>query len=101
MVADANVAVPASPNRTSLPSMFPPASAGRAALPAASKCHAISEPPTQNSAITTASTYPCLRLPTSLPNVPVKANGITRIRKIWRKFVEGLGFSNGCAELAL
>ena len=101
VVADANVAVPACPNRTSLPSMFPPESAGRAAFPAASKCHAISDPLIQKSAITAASTYPCLRLPTSLPNVPVNANGITKMRNIWKKFVSGLGFSNGCAELAL
>ena len=44
---------------------------------------------------------PCRRLPSIVPRVRVRATGVTRIRKISRKLVYELGFSNGCAELAL
>ena len=81
--------------------MFPPDSAGRAALPGGFEVPRDQRAADPESAITAASTYPCFRLPTSLPNVPVNANGITRMRNSWKKFVSGLGFSNGCAEFAL
>jgi hypothetical protein len=35
------------------------------------------------------------------PKVRVRLNGMTRMRKISMRFVRPLGFSNGCAELAL
>ena len=39
--------------------------------------------------------------PTILPNVRGSANGITSSRKISNQLLNGFGFSNGCAELAL
>ena len=38
---------------------------------------------------------------TILPNARGVANGISSSRKISNKLVNGFGFSNGCAELAL
>ena len=44
---------------------------------------------------------PCRRSPTILPKVRGRLNGISSSRKISNRFVHALGFSNGCAELAL
>ncbi len=40
-------------------------------------------------------------LPAYRPNVKVSENGTANIRIISTKFVSGVGFSKGCAELAL
>ena len=47
------------------------------------------------------STQPWRWLPANLPNMYVSAAGIARIDSISTKLVSGVGFSNGCAELAL
>ncbi len=44
---------------------------------------------------------PWRRLPTISPNEKHSAAGIARMASISRKFARGVGFSNGCAELAL
>ena len=44
---------------------------------------------------------PWRRLPSIVPRVRVRRTGISRIRKISSRLVKPLGFSNGCAELAL
>ncbi|MBE1602275.1 hypothetical protein [Streptomyces stelliscabiei] len=36
-----------------------------------------------------------------VPKVRVRANGTTSIRKISKRLVKGVGFSNGWAEVAL
>ena len=38
--------------------------------------------------------------PTILPNVYISPAGITKIMSICTKLVRGVGFSNGCEELA-
>ena len=47
------------------------------------------------------SAHPCRWLPANLPNMYVNATGIARIASISMRLVSGVGFSNGCAELAL
>ncbi|MNT08169.1 hypothetical protein D3C72_1429010 [compost metagenome] len=44
---------------------------------------------------------PWRRLPTISPNEKHNAAGMARMASICRKFDSGVGFSNGCAELAL
>ena len=44
---------------------------------------------------------PCRVSRTIFPNVYVSAPGIRKIRNIWSMFENGVGFSNGWAELAL
>ena len=56
--------------------------------------------PIQSANIAAKIAQPCRWLPTSRPNAYVSANGIARSASIWKKFVNGVGFSNGCAELA-
>ena len=51
--------------------------------------------------MTATRTPPCRTLPTILPNVLVRATGMTRSRKISKKLLSALGFSNGWAEFAL
>src|SRR5579862_9297383 len=44
---------------------------------------------------------PCFTLPTILPNVYVSPAPIRKMEMSWRKLQSGVGFSYGCAELAL
>ena len=46
-------------------------------------------------------TQPWRVSPTILPKVYVRANGMTNIANISSKFVNGEGFSYGCAEFTL
>jgi hypothetical protein len=55
----------------------------------------------QTAPMTATSTVPCRVLRTIVPNVRVRATGITSSRKISTKLLSPLGFSNGWAELAL
>ena len=45
--------------------------------------------------------HPWRREPVMSPSVHVRPAGIRKIRNIERKLVAGVGFSNGCALLAL
>src|SRR5580704_935583 len=103
VVDDANSEQPGGPNLVSTPSYAPCASWG--AAPAVPRWVSKSEiPPTaaaQMMTITATSAYPCLLSPTILPNARGVENGISSSRKISKMFVNGLGFSNGWAELTL
>lgn len=89
------------PKRTSLPSIAPPA-AWSAGPWWANSVHIISAvKPSQMPAMVPRIAYPCFTLPTSTPKVRVSEKGITRMRKISSRLVNGLGFSNGWALLAL
>lgn len=57
--------------------------------------------PSQMTPIVARIAYPCLSEPTMRPKVRVRANGMTRIRKISKRLESPLGFSKGWAELAL
>ena len=48
-----------------------------------------------------SSTQPCRRSFTIRPNISHSPAGMSRRASISRKFEIGVGFSNGCAELAL
>ena len=52
-------------------------------------------------AITERIAQPWRLSPSILPNVRGSANGISSSRQISSRFVNALGFSNGCAEFAL
>src|SRR5215475_7161815 len=89
------------PNATFLPSIAAPAALAatpecwfsKTLIKAADASHRIT--------ITERIAYPWRLSFTIVPNVRVSANGITRIRKISKMLVNGFGFSNGWAELAL
>ena len=51
--------------------------------------------------ITVKIVQPCLTEPTIFPYVNVSAAGISKIASISRKLLKGVGFSKGCALLAL
>ena len=53
------------------------------------------------SSIAAKSTLPCLGAPIILPNAKARPPGMSRMTSVSRKFVSGVGFSNGCALLAL
>ncbi len=44
---------------------------------------------------------PCLGEPTMVPSVTVRPAGMRKMESICRKFERGVGFSKGCALLAL
>ena len=56
---------------------------------------------TKTAAIAAKITQPCRRSPAMIPNVAVSENGMTRISSCSNRLVSGVGFSKGCAELAL
>ena len=98
---DANSVDPQIPNRCSLPSIAPPAS--RVAAPPVSvskSVMAVSET-AKIDAITARIAVPWRLSPTIWPKVRVSANGIASMRKISNRFVQAVGFSNGCDEFAL
>ena len=105
VVTAANSAAAPAPKRTSLPSMLPSAwstPAGKSGLPPASPAIATTAPDDEHAghrredrpalALVAA---PCGRTCRSAPN------GMTRMANISSQLVSGVGFSNGCAELAL
>jgi hypothetical protein len=57
--------------------------------------------PSQMVAMAARIAYPCFRLPTIRPKVRVSDSGMTRIRKISKRFENAFGFSKGWAALAL
>ena len=101
----------AMPKRASLPSMLPPAwsalavwstpSGVRSGLPACSCGATATTITTKISAIVASSAQPWRMSPTIRPKREAQAAGIRKIDSIWTKFESGVGFSNGCAELAL
>ena len=66
-----------------------------------SASHEIATKTAQIAPITATRTRPCLRSRTIVPNVRVRLTGITSSRKISTRLESALGFSKGCAELAL
>ena len=70
-------------------------------LPRASAQYAVLTPARNSRAIAAHTARPCRGEPVIFPSVNVKANGIARIENISRKFVNGVGFSNGCALFTL
>ena len=111
MVAAANRPDPAGPNRTSLPSMFPPdwvavifwfaPTAVSFGLPLLSKCMATSDMTSHSTTIAVSSATPCFTSPTIFPNVQVNPKGIASSIHISRMFVIGLGFSYGCGGVGV
>ncbi len=97
----AKIAEEPTPKRTSLPSYAPPAMSNAGPWWANSVHIIRATKPTQMVPIVARIAYPCFTLPTIKPKVRVSANGMTRIRKISKRFEKGVGFSKGCAELAL
>ena len=111
VVIGAYSAQPAVPKRTSLPSIEPAlwSDVPTWSAPAAVSCgfgevsaHVVIPMPTASRvAIAAATTQPCRRSPARRPNANAKANGIARMSTRCKKFVNVVGFSNGCAEFAL
>ncbi|MCY1529983.1 hypothetical protein D9M68_651560 [compost metagenome] len=99
------------PKRTSLPSMLPPdcralvawsaPSAASTGLPWCSKVVAATTKATNSTVIAASTAQPCRRSPTMRPNTKHSAAGIRKMASICTKFVTAVGFSKGCAELAL
>ncbi len=100
VVATANSADPGIPKRTSLPSIIDPAAVAAAPRAPDSAASVTASRPKNSVDITARRVRPCRRSPTSVPNVRVRLTGISRIARISTMFVIGVGFSNGCAELA-
>ena len=101
------------PKRTSLPSMLPPelpagcdlcrARLGEVGVAGALEpSRSTATPSDEQDVIAASSTHPCRVSPANLPeHVGQPARDQRGSRSICRKFVSGVGFSNGCAELAL
>ena len=101
-VVDApNSADAAAPNRTSLPSSAPPAAAGADPGPAISAQVSRATETPRSRAITASTAPPWRRSRTMRPKAHAIAKGITSIRKTAKRLVNGVGFSNGWAELTL
>ena len=92
------------PNLTSLPSMLPPRladAAFSAGVPPRS-LHVVMKLPARNRNIMTPKiVQPWLCSRTIRPKVAVNPAGIARMSSISTKLESGVGFSRGCAELAL
>src|ERR1022692_3213373 len=108
VVTVANSAEFATPNRTSFPSRFPTpcdaafercepccAAAVSKGFPRASAQYAVVTPARNSKAIAAQTAHPCRGEPVIFPSVYVSAEGIARMQNISRKFVNGVGFSNG------
>src|ERR1700722_11376174 len=107
VVTVANNAEFASPKRTSFPSMLPVDCAGdtrddawyaavvTSGFPCASAQYAVLTPARKSSAIAAQTAQPCRGEPVIFPSVKVKAEGIAKMKNISRKFVNGVGLSNG------
>ena len=110
VVIAANRAVAAMPKRVSLPSMLPPLckalatwsapSALNLGLPDCSAHMMATTALTKITVIAANKAQPWRLSPTIWPNARHKPAGIKKIASICSEFVQALGFSNGCAELA-
>src|SRR5215471_20054729 len=101
VVDAANSDDPGMPNATFLPSIAAPAAVAATPECWCSKKLISDTDASHKNTITERIAYPWRLSFTIVPNVRVSANGITRIRKISNQLVNGFGFSNGWAELAL
>src|SRR6195952_116855 len=101
VVEFANSAEDGMPKRTSLPSRFAPAATAAGPVGFAPAIQMTVSIRPHSVAITPSSAAPCPPEPTMRPNVRVSATGMSSRKKISRKSVRPVGFSNGCAELAL
>ena len=111
VVTAMNKEVSMMPKRASLPSILPPACRWLAcwSMPRALNCGtpACSAPVSTTTAqanitvIAAMMAQPWRWSPTIRPNMKHSAAGIRKMARLCRKLVSGVGFSNGCAELAL
>ena len=101
MVDTANSTDDGIPNRTSLPSSAAPAASVAGPFGCVSAHHATASSPPHSTPITASRTWPCRVSRTMTPNARVRQTGMTSSRKISSRLVSAVGFSNGCAELAL
>ena len=101
MVIAAKVAELPVPNRTSRPSIDPPTAWGT--VPGAASSITLRSATDASAMVAMAATIasPWRRSPTIRPNTLGRAKGIRPRRKISSQLVQAVGFSNGCAELAL
>ena len=99
MVEAANVPEAAAPKRTSLPSMFG-ALASMRGLPSSSNPVARPTEAPHSTNIAAKIAQPWRRSPTRRPNANASANGIASSAQFSTRFVNAVGFSNGCAEFA-
>src|SRR5262249_49055596 len=90
VVIEANSAESAAPKRTSFPSMFERSAQTQSAVMVRKRTDIA-----QNTA------HPCRGFPVMAPRVTQRPAGMEKIRNISNRFVNGVGFSYGCAELAL
>ena len=97
----ANSALLGTPNRVSLPSIAACAAIGAAPWWAISKAVMPTVLAIQMTAITATMAKPWRLSLTSLPKVRGRLNGISSRKKISNQLLNGFGFSNGWAELAL
>src|SRR6202022_2960594 len=111
VVTVANSADAAMPNRVSFPSMFPPdwevvgarsmPILARFGLPACSAGYAIKAPTRDITDMAEKRAQPCRVSFTMWPKVYVSPAPRMKINRIWTRFANGVGPSNGCDELAL
>ena len=105
VVTAANSAEALMPKRTSLPSRLPAApstpSAVSRGLAWCSKCITATTDITNSSVIAASTTKPWRRSPTMRPKTRHNAAGMAKIASICSRLANALGFSNGCALLAL
>ncbi len=101
VVALANVAEFSTPKRVSVPSVAAPTACGT--VPRVRALHHVDDDDAadRQDRHRGDDRVPVLVQPTIRPNVRGRLNEITSSRKIWIQFVQVVGFSNGCAELAL
>src|SRR6202008_1069880 len=99
----------AMPKRTSFPSMFPPecsavgvrSAPASSGFPADSAQYAQVTPTRKRKAIAAQTAQPWCSEPVIRPRVYVNPEGIAKINTSCRKLERGVGFSKGCALLAL
>ena len=101
VVTVANRAVGAAPKRSSLPSKLGPLSQGASrGFPACSAEIASRASPTNSPVTRSSSRVPWRRLPRKRPKASMVAAGMATMAPMASRFVIGLGFSKGWAELA-
>ena len=105
VVTAANNPESAMPKRASLPSMLPSEGSTprcvSSGLPCCSKWMAAPASTTNSRVIAVSTAQPWRWSPTMRPKAKHSAAGIRKIDSISMKLDKGVGFSNGCAELAL
>src|SRR5581483_5424149 len=103
VVTVANKAESAMPNRTSLPSMFPPdcraltrwSVLARRGFPRASAQYATETPQRNKIAIADHTAQPCARDPVIIPSVYVRPDEMAKMANSSMKLDSGVGFSKG------